>query len=438
MRSYARCLAPMVAALALCSASLLGQSEPPTRAAFDRAAFGQALTHAFDRDEGTPIREEQKRNLERLLREAGDADLGEWGYAPALASYFRRDPVAGVAALETFFAKHERIPVPEHATMAGRIYLVASVEELRKPAEERNHANLCRWAERVAALYPDLAAVGRMAVQVLAKSPDPKAYRVALVRGLRRSTADDEAVEALLATIYEPRDAAPTGGADRVPSLSGAFAARETPTSDATAAAAPTERTSTVDPSPVKPPAASRPTTTSPGAANLLAGPIEATVGAQGEFAFESLRGKVVVLELFASWNPPSRAGAAELQTLVATYGERASLVSVTRFYGRGMDFQPNDAVPHGGTLRDRLDREAELDLHRRLHTALGLTRPIAFVGIATWRDAFKAGVLPTLLVLDRDGKQVARIEGAPETAHRELRAVLDRATAASTDPGKK
>ena len=152
----------------------------------------------------------------------------------------------------------------------------------------------------------------------------------------------------------------------------------------------------------------------------------------------EGESGKVAVLELFASWNPPSRAGAADLQTLVAAYGERVSLVSVTRFYGRGMDFQPNDAAPHGGTLRDRLDREAELALHRRLHTALGLTRPIAFVGIAAWRDTFKADVLPTLLVVDRDGKQVARIEGAPATAHQQLRAVLDRAATATEESGKK
>lgn len=373
-------------------------------ATVDLVAAERELAAMFERPAGTVISAEQKQKLEDFLQRHASADLAHLGYARALSAYFRRDPAGGAALLDAFFAAHTRIPVPEHAAMCGRLYLVATLEESRKGAEAWDESRLQRWAQRLTELYPDLAAVGRVALPLAPRLRDPVAFRVALLRGLARSVAEPADIDRFAASLYEPLDERPTGGADRVPS-----AAAGLPVAD------------------VRGPADAVPAASDGG--KLLDLTTSHVVGGPSGFRLGDLRGRVVVLELFASWNPPSRSATRQLEEFVAQHAPGAALVAVTRLYGRGMDFDDQSQLPHGGRLRERLEPNDEVALHERLQRRFALQRPIVFTDIAAWRDRLKASVLPTVLVLGADGRLLARHEGAFEATKDALRATLEQAT---------
>lgn len=382
--------------------------ERTDRQPVDLVAAERELAAMFERPAGTVISAEQQQKLEEFLQRHADADLAHLGYAKALSAYFRRDPAGGAALLDAFFADHARIAVPEHATMCGRLYLVATLEESRKGAAAWDEALLQRWARRLTELYPDLAAVGRVTLPLVAKLRDPVAFRVAMLRGLANSTAEPADLDRFAASLYAPLDERPTGGADRVPN---------TPAASAAAAAAASSPAGSAAASPA---AAGEP----------IDIPAVHVVGDPANTRLAALRGRVVVLELFASWNPPSRSSTRQLEEFVAQHAPGAALVAVTRCYGRGMDFDDQSQLPHGGQLRDRLSESDEVALYERFQKRFGLQRPVVFTDIATWRDRLKASVLPTVLVLDTDGRLLARHEGAFETTKDALRATLEKAAA--------
>ncbi len=371
----------------------------------DLAEVERELNAMFERPAGQRISEAQQANLQAFLERHRTDDLAQFGYARALGLYFQRDMGAAAAALDEFFRRHDRIAHTEHATMAGRIYLSATLGEARTSAPDLE--KICRWSERMSALYGDLATVGRAALQVMERVQDPAPLRVAIARGLARSAASDGDKDQLLQTIYLPREKVAPPAADTV----------ATPGQRAAQAPAVEPATDKGE----KQPAAAAP----------LALPVEHVVAGAADFRLETLRGKVVVLDLMASWCPPCRSRIAPLHEAISAYGDRVALVAVTRFYGRGMDFAPGAQIPHGGQQKAGLDRKEEIELYERFAKAFSIDHPIVFTTEPAWRETLRVTVVPTIVVLGVDGKVVGRFEGSTEKSDRDLRACIEQAMAA-------
>lgn len=399
--------------------------------AVDLAAAEQELATMFDRAAGTPIADAQKQKLADFLRRHDGQDLGRLGYARALDFYFRRDAVGGAAVLDDFFTRHDRIAQAEHATMAGRIYLVAMREESRK--QDLDVAKLHRWAERTAAMFPDLSTVARQATMLTSGLADAPAFRQALVRGMLRSSADDAAKDRFLTLLYTPlvdggvnaagsgRDVVATTPAI-APVAAGAttspgIATSNNPTSSATAAP-----TST-------PQKASAEATTAVRVGDPLPElPIEHALQAKPEFRLADLRGKVVVLDFFATWCPPCRTGIPELLKLGQKTGDQLQIVGVTRFYGRGMDFAGDAKAPHGGKSVTGLARPDEVTVNTTFAKAFAIDYPILFTTEKAMKETFGVGAIPTTIVVGKDGRVVGRVLGSGEADQRKLAEVVAQA----------
>ncbi|MBL8725605.1 MAG: redoxin family protein [Planctomycetes bacterium] len=380
-------------ALTAWAAPLLAQT-------FDLAAARRELDALFERPAGQIIGPEQQQRLSEFLKRHEGQDLGPLGYAKALEHYFRREPAAGAAALDTFFAAHPRIENPEHALMAGRIYLVALREGSQ--AARPDWAALRRHAERAVALYPDLPVVGRVVAPMLAQADDSLAFRMALVRGAMGSAADDAAKDRFLQSLYSPAEANP-GARDTVP-----------PVPLRGVGFAPQANGTTPQP--------------------LVAGAalpelkLEHRLLAKDDFMLADWRGEVVVLDFFATWCPPCRTGMPLLHKLLEPYGTKVRCAGVTRFYGRGMDFAAGAVLPHGGSAVHDLDRTTEIAVNERFAKAFGIEHPILFTDEATMQQKFGVMSIPTLFVVGKDGRIVGSVLGSGERQLQQLRELLEQA----------
>jgi thiol-disulfide isomerase/thioredoxin len=378
----------------------------------DFAAAERELNSVFDRPDGAPIGDEQKQKLAAFVKRYEGQDLGRLGYARALEFYFRRDALGGSAALDEFFAEHDRIAHAEHVTMAGRIYLMAMREESQKPKADA--AKLNRWAERTAAMYPDLAAVARVAANIAPGIADAAPFRMALVRGMQRSGGSDQDRDRFLSILYAP---APAGAAG-----AGAPAIDVVMPSPLTIRSAPTLTRATVGKE------------AGDGSGKLRVGgaapglPVEHALHTAKEFRLADLRGKVVVLDFFATWSSPCRTGIADLQKMQQENAESVRVVGVTRFYGRGTDFTQGDKVPDGGKSVDGLGHDEEVAVDTRFASTFGITWPILFTTEKTMSEDFGVVDLPTRVVLDKSGVVLARIVGSGDEERRKLRALLEQA----------
>lgn len=378
----------------------------------DLTAAERELHIVFDRPAGAPIAEEQQKKLADFLRRHEGQDLGRFGYARALDFYFRRDALGGSAALDTFFEKNDRIAHEEHATLAGRIYLMAMREASQQPNVDA--AKLHRWAERAVAMYPDLPAAARLAASVQPGLAEGAAFRMALVRGLQRSSSSDPDKDRFLSILYAAASPNQPGAA--------------TPAMDVV-----TPSPLAIHSAPTIPRAAREPVT---GAAldTLKVGaappvlPVEHALNAKPDFRLADLRGKVVVLDFFATWCPPCRTGIAELLKLQQQHQESVRAVGVTRFYGRGMDFAKGDKTPHGGKSVHGLARDDEAALNTRFASAFGIAYPILFTTEKAMKEAYGVGEIPTTVVIGKDGSVLARIVGNGDEERQRVRDLIDQA----------
>lgn len=353
-------------------------------------AAKEELAHVFDRPAGQPIGDEQRARLRAWLAAREGTDLGELGYAVALEQYLNRDVDAAVATLERFFARYPTVEDAAHRSMLGRVYLNAVHTEGRKDQPEAGR--LAAYGERMAKLYDDPTMIVRVVEAVSRRLDDPLPLRLGVARGALASAM------------------APTQQAELLGALFAANAGATTAAAPARAAASQREP--------------------APGLA--VGEPVPAfdvthTLNGSG-FDLAALRGKVVVLDFFATWCPPCRASVPSLVELQRSAGDDVQVVGVTRFYGRGMDFSAAEATaPHGGKNVTDLDQAAELAVNEAFLRRFDVHYPLVFTGEATAKT-FGVTAIPTLFVVGKDGRLVGKVVGGGEAAHEQLAEFLAKA----------
>jgi thiol-disulfide isomerase/thioredoxin len=108
------------------------------------------------------------------------------------------------------------------------------------------------------------------------------------------------------------------------------------------------------------------------------------------------LKGKVVIVDFWATWCGPCRKVIPHLVKLKEKYGSKGlEVIGMTRFYKRGF-------VPGEGSKRN-MDPDAEREVNRKCAKALGINYPIAF-STKAGAKYFVRGI-PQMVVIDRAGK---------------------------------
>jgi cytochrome c biogenesis protein CcmG/thiol:disulfide interchange protein DsbE len=116
--------------------------------------------------------------------------------------------------------------------------------------------------------------------------------------------------------------------------------------------------------------------------------------------SLDSLKGKVVVLDFWATWCAPCRASFPFLDALQAKYDSRGLRVV-------------------GLTLED--NKDAIIEFLQAIPVRFTIARdPSGRAG-----EAFGVVAMPTTFLLDRDGRVAARFEGGDKRAHEKLEAAV-------------
>jgi thiol-disulfide isomerase/thioredoxin len=151
-------------------------------------------------------------------------------------------------------------------------------------------------------------------------------------------------------------------------------------------------------------------------------------------FDMSKLRGKVVLMDFWATWCPPCREVIPDLVELQKKHRDDVVVVGMTRLFGYGMDFSdPSAAKPHGGkrigSQKEPIPAEREFAVNEAFIKAFEVNYPIVFTGPSVGKD-YKVQGIPTVFVVDRQGNVVGNVVGAGEAAHAKLEKLLERALA--------
>ncbi|GEM_PF-2741520 len=168
-------------------------------------------------------------------------------------------------------------------------------------------------------------------------------------------------------------------------------------------------------------------------ASHVLKGP------APDEFSLDAYKGKVLILDFWATWCPPCRGVIPDLVEMQAKYGDRGlQILGITKFYGSGMDFSdPASTIPHGGKTVRGLDEEAELKVNEAFMKKFELNYPIVFAKGNVAGEAFFVQGIPTLFVVDREGKVLGSVVGGGEANHKKVVAMVEKALGLKTKDGE-
>ncbi|MCA8970095.1 MAG: TlpA family protein disulfide reductase [Planctomycetes bacterium] len=153
-----------------------------------------------------------------------------------------------------------------------------------------------------------------------------------------------------------------------------------------------------------------------------------AEAGQDGEsFSLSQYRGKVVLVDFWATWCGPCRVVIPGLVEMQKKYGDDLQVLGVTRFYGYGSDFSdPDSALPHGGKLVRDIDEKTEIEINQAFANRFELNYPIVISDAAAGQNYSVRGI-PTIFVIDQEGKVVDSAVGSGEANHAKIVKTVDR-----------
>ena len=136
----------------------------------------------------------------------------------------------------------------------------------------------------------------------------------------------------------------------------------------------------------------------------LPAIPILEVIGAK-DFDWKKLKGKVLVLDFWATWCGPCRVVIPSLMKLQEEFkNEGLQIVGVTSYYGFAWELKERKGDLLLGKSAGRVSKERELELNRIFHDRSSMNYPIVITERKVAGEKFGITGIPTLFVVDRKG----------------------------------
>jgi len=134
--------------------------------------------------------------------------------------------------------------------------------------------------------------------------------------------------------------------------------------------------------------------------------PVLKVIGAD-KFDWKNLKGKVILIDFWATWCGPCRVVIPHLVELQEKYGKDGlQVVGVTSFYGFGWKLEKREGDILIGKWAGRgLSKDQEIELNKIFHDKVPLNYPIIITERGVSSKKFGVTGIPTVYLVDRKGK---------------------------------